>query len=273
MLNYYDILEVHQEVSTEELKRSFRILIKKYHPDIHRHNKQWAERKTKTIIHAYKTLSDSITRERYDRLFNSHVQNNETQRTVKKDITTDEGESVKTHVRSVFIDLLDGQIHNAIEKYEHLLKNHSSNDFLIHLNHRDYFDCKFLLAEAYEKLGQCEIANEFYEFILEKNRQDTYRRHLLSEIKERIRNNYCRNLARRSTPEKALAYYGKALKLRLDRNDNAFIFKKIAECYLKLEEYETAVKHLNIALSLKPNLQGISKLKTKLNHLIPNFSI
>jgi tetratricopeptide (TPR) repeat protein len=95
---------------------------------------------------------------------------------------------------------------------------------------------------------------------------------LLHEIKERIRNIYCRNLARYAAPEKALGYYEKVLKLDLYKNENAFIYKKIAECYLELEKYEKALHHLNMALSLKPNLQGANKLKVKLKQHMPNFA-
>src|SRR3972149_4574916 len=91
VVNYYDILEVHQEVSADEIKRSFRTLIKKYHPDIHGPNKLWAESKTKIIIQAYKTLSDSATREKYDRLYSHHLQNSRTRRhTKREDIHTED---------------------------------------------------------------------------------------------------------------------------------------------------------------------------------------
>ena len=273
MLNYYDILEVHEEVGTEELKRSFRILIKKYHPDIHGPNKLWAESKTKVIIQAYKTLSDSMAREQYDRLFKHTLKARRPPRPCEREEQTTKEENIQTKVRVILTDLLNGHLHNAIEKYERLLKEHAGDEFLLHLNHRDYLDCKFLLAEAYEKLKKYEVAIELYEFILERGKNTFHRRHLLDEIKERIRNIYCRILAKRATPEKALGYYEKVLKLNLYKNESAFIYKKMAECFLKLKEYENALKYLDIALSLKPNLQGLNKLKIKLREHIPSFAI
>lgn len=272
MLNYYDILEVHQEVSTEEIKRSFRTLIKKYHPDIHGPNKLWAESKAKIIIQAYKTLSDSITREQYDRQHRHILQSNRAPRSAKKKDTTTETDDIQARVRLVFVNLLNGHTNLAIENYERLLKDCNGVDFFLHLNHRDYIDCKFLLAEAYEKLGKYAAAIELYEFILERGKNSSHRRHLIHEIKERVRNIYCRNLARYASPEKALGYYEKVLKLNLYKNENAFIYKKMAECFLKMKEYENALKHLNIALSLKPNLQGVNKLKTALRQHIANYA-
>ena len=273
VVNYYDILEVHQEVSSEEIKRSFRTLIKKYHPDIHGPNKLWAESKTKIIIQAYKTLSDSITREQYDRLYNHHLHKSRTQRHTKREVTQTENKDILSQVRLIFDDLLNGHAQNAIENYERLLKNCGGVEFLLHLKHRDYIDCKFLLAEAYERIGQYEAAIGFYEFLYERGKDTHHRRHLISEIKERIRNIYCRKLSRSVPPEKALGYYEKLLRLKLNKNENAFIYKKMAECYLKLKEYENALVHLKTALSLKPNLQGLNKIKTKLRQHIPNLTI
>ncbi len=273
MVNYYDILEVHQEVSTEELKRSFRALIKKYHPDIHGPNKLWAESKTKVIIQAYKTLSDSTTREQYDRLYKHHLQVRQTSEPYNtRAETTTETNTIQAKVKFILFDLLNDNIDKAIENYECLLKDHIDVDFLLYLNRRDYIDCKFLLAEAYEKLGKYEVAIEFYEFIFEKEK-NTIRSHLLAEIKERIKNIYCRKLVKYVSPKKALCYYEKVLKLNLYKNETAFIYKKMAECYLKLKEYENSLKHLNIALSLKPNLQGINKLKTQLKQHIQNLAL
>lgn len=274
MVNYYDILEVHYEVSTEELKRSYRTLIKKYHPDIHGQNKLWAESKTKTIILAYKTLSNSTSREHYNRQYRHLLQTNNRQRPRKKPETTaSSDDDLHGYVRIIFSGLLNGHIEQAIYNYERLLKDYTGIDLFSFLNMRDYIDCKFLLAEAYEKLEKYDTAINLYELILERGKSDTYRSHLLHEIKERIRNLYCRNLARNATPEKAIGYYEKVLRLNLYKNENAFIHKKIAECYLVMKEYENALQHLNIALSLKPNLQGAGKLKTKLKQHIPNFAI
>ena len=273
MVNYYDILEIPHEVNAEEIKRSFRTLIKKFHPDIHGTNKLWAESKTKVIIQAYKTLSNAATREQYDRLYKQHFHVRRTHKHYKKEEENTKEEPIKAQAHTIFNDLLNGHTHKAIENYEHLSKDFIDVEFLSYLKHRDYVDCKFLLAEAYEKLKNYEVAIGFYESILERERDTTHRRHLLDDIKERVRNIYCRKMARSAPPEKALGYYEKVLKLKLYKNENAFIYKKMAECYLELKEYENALTHLKTALSLKPNLQGLNKIKTKLRQHIPNLTI
>ena len=52
MENYYGILQVEQNAGHEEIKRAFRSLAKKYHPDKNRDDQELAEKKTKNIIKA-----------------------------------------------------------------------------------------------------------------------------------------------------------------------------------------------------------------------------
>ncbi|MDR4508882.1 MAG: DnaJ domain-containing protein [Candidatus Brocadiaceae bacterium] len=263
MINYYDVLEINESVSIEEIQRSFRTLIKKYHPDTNSLNKLWAESKTKIIIQAYKTLSDSGARKQYDKHYKNYSQTRHTS-TYPNGKETADTNTIQSRLRIILIDLLHGKTTKAIRNYELLRKDFTSTDFFLYLNIRDYIDCKFLLAEAYEKSGNYEISVKFYELILNQKKFTPHRKHLTDEIKERIKNIYCRKLARHASPEKALNFYERALQFNVCKNENAFIYKKMAECYLKQKEFNNALKYLNIALSLKPNLQGINKLKTKL---------
>ena len=63
--NYYDILKVSKEASTEEIKRSYRKLARQYHPDLNPGDKA-AEEQFKTISEAYDVLSDVEKRSKYD---------------------------------------------------------------------------------------------------------------------------------------------------------------------------------------------------------------
>ncbi|MEK7866599.1 MAG: J domain-containing protein [Planctomycetota bacterium] len=65
--DYYKTLGVAKEATQDEIKRAFRKLAKKHHPDYNPGNKA-AEAKFKEINEAYEVLSDPKKRQRYDQL-------------------------------------------------------------------------------------------------------------------------------------------------------------------------------------------------------------
>ncbi|MFA5794225.1 MAG: molecular chaperone DnaJ [Candidatus Brocadiia bacterium] len=65
--DYYELLGVPKNSSTEDIKKAFRKMALKYHPDRNPDNKAEAEKKFKEIAEAYEILSDPEKRANYDR--------------------------------------------------------------------------------------------------------------------------------------------------------------------------------------------------------------
>lgn len=65
--DYYKVLGVAKDASQEEIKKQYRKLAVKYHPDKNQGNKQ-AEDRFKDLGEAYEVLSDPTKRKKYDRL-------------------------------------------------------------------------------------------------------------------------------------------------------------------------------------------------------------
>lgn len=53
MEDYYKILDVPSNASSEEIKKAYQSLIRKWHPDKHLENKEEAEQKSKLLNIAY----------------------------------------------------------------------------------------------------------------------------------------------------------------------------------------------------------------------------
>ena len=64
--DYYEILGVEKSASDDELKKAYRKLAKKWHPDANPDNKEEAEKKFKEIGEAYEVLSNPEKRKMYD---------------------------------------------------------------------------------------------------------------------------------------------------------------------------------------------------------------
>lgn len=68
--NYYNILGIKQDASLDEIKKAFRKLAVKYHPDKNPGDRR-AEKRFKEITEAYDVLCDATKRAKYDRKFHS----------------------------------------------------------------------------------------------------------------------------------------------------------------------------------------------------------
>lgn len=74
MKDYYEILGIEYLSTHEEIKKAFRELVKKYHPD---KNIEPSDEKIKNIIEAYKVLSDNDRRKGYDIKYSENFNKNQ----------------------------------------------------------------------------------------------------------------------------------------------------------------------------------------------------
>jgi DnaJ-class molecular chaperone len=107
MKDFYQILGVQPNATEEEIKKAFRALAKKYHPDMHPDDATM-EAKFKEINDAYAILSDSKKREKYDLERNGQNQKKEEKQTKEKKGRAEQAQKV---------DLDFSQIHKNFEQF------------------------------------------------------------------------------------------------------------------------------------------------------------
>ena len=65
-MNPYEILGVSKSSPSEEIKKRYKLLAKKYHPDRNPNNKEESEEKFKELSKSYDILSDPDKKRNYD---------------------------------------------------------------------------------------------------------------------------------------------------------------------------------------------------------------
>ncbi len=120
--DYYKILGVDKKSTTEEIKKAFRSLALKYHPDITKNNKI-LESKFKDISEAYEVLADPEKRALYDELsLNEWGKKGITAKLDEEQLKKNESSSFSDFFYSIFGSVKDNTIKN-IKKINHLEKN------------------------------------------------------------------------------------------------------------------------------------------------------
>ena len=70
--DYYEVLGVSKDADDATIKKAYRQLAKKYHPDMNPGDKE-AEKKFKEASEAYAVLSDADKRRQYDQFGHAHL--------------------------------------------------------------------------------------------------------------------------------------------------------------------------------------------------------
>ncbi len=261
MADHYKTLGVTMAASAEDVKRAFRALAKKHHPDRNAGRAQWANALMKRLLEANRILSNVILRKLYDRKYVILTRRQRPHPRWSRDVR---GSDLRGQAQGILYDLLSGKEDRGLNNYEKLLRTNHGFELRRHMEFRDWVDCKFLLAEQYQKASRYKTALALYEELYQSEQARGRYAHFKQEVRDRILRICCHDLAPSAPPENAARYYLRALALELTRGRRAFLHKKLAECHLAVGDEESARRQLGIAFRLKPDLKGATKVSQKL---------
>ena len=180
--NYYEILEVDKNASPEIIEKSYKTLVKKYHPDLQENNlKNIYEEKIKKINEAYDILSDLEKRKNYDlNLKNTEISPEEFNNLIN------ENNNLKKE-----INYLKNNI-NSIQNNYHM--NTNSNDNIYnqeHMNensHDNYYNQEHMNKNSHDNYYNHEHMN--------KNSYVNNTNYSNNNYKKIKLNNYLKNLSK-----------------------------------------------------------------------------
>lgn len=116
MKNYYEILEVNKKASKEVIEKAYKVLVKKYHPDLHGNQNQLnSDKKIKEINEAYEVLSNDFLREQY----NLEFEKQEASKFNKANISKSQQETIKREKEKA----------DEIDEFNKRMKKHKVGSF------------------------------------------------------------------------------------------------------------------------------------------------
>jgi curved DNA-binding protein CbpA len=264
MVNYYEILGIGRNSTTQEIKKSFRKRAKEIHPDLSQEDKDRSEERMRLLLAAYEVLGDIEKRIEYDRALASFlvVRGFDYREFLKRRWNDPQSQS-----KLIFHDLLTNHQDEALALYETLIRSQRF-DLERHLSREDYMDCAFLLAEVFETRGKYSDAYELYKKLYIYELEKPYFNHFTEELVERLRAIICFRLIGILSPRESIRCLHEMIRFDFSRKDNAFFYKKLAEIYSSLDETEMAVKCLQKGLQLDRKLSGVKKLMERIGYSV-----
>jgi len=140
--DYYDILGINKNASQEEIKKAYKKLAKKVHPDLNKKDSKATE-KFILLKQAYETLLDPVKRKQYDRLEeeeeeieeNEEEDMDEEEAEMKEEEEEEEEEEIEEEKAKVIIkELSEKKCYFCHRTYQDFIKDFKLTNFLNRFN-------------------------------------------------------------------------------------------------------------------------------------------
>jgi curved DNA-binding protein CbpA len=257
MTNYYTVLDVRENASTQEIKRAFRDKAKRLHPDI---AGKEAEGEMRKLLSAYEVLSDRDRRYEYDRAYGRFIKK------VDFDYRSwlrDRSDDPANRAKLVFFELLHLEEDAALAMWD----RSGALDFQMerYLDREDWMDCLYLLAEELDKRGRCYEAFELLAALVREERRRPYFKHFMDDIEGFLKELVRLRLRAGVGDELWVDCLETLLELGFSPRDEARWLRSMAETLLKMGDEAAAQSIIREALRRDPGLPNTARLRQKLN--------
>ena len=174
MTNYYEILTVGQNASTQEIKKAFRERAKQFHPDVAGESGSTEMRK---LLAAYETLPNRVRRFEYDRAYNRFIGKD---RFDYRSFLMEREDDPASQAKLIFFELL----HLEEERALAIWQKHGGLQFPMekYLDREDWMDCSYILAEELAKRRRFYEAFVILVSLVREERRLPYFKHFMQEV-------------------------------------------------------------------------------------------
>jgi len=256
MNNYYELLEIDRNASTEDVKRAFRELAKQLHPDIAGEKGAGEMRK---LLAAYQTLSDRNRRFEYDRAYDRFAGK---YRFDYRTFLRERKDDPESQAKLVFFELLHLEEEEALSIWQEW----GGLDFALdkYLDREDWMDCTYILAEELDKRGLYYEVFILLVNLVREERRRPYFKHFMEEVEAFLHRVVRLRLRPAVESETYVECLEAMLALGFSRRDEARWLRSIAETLLSLGELGGAEKAFREALKRDSSLPSTKRLRKKL---------
>ena len=212
---------------------------------------------------AYDVLRDPEQRFRYDLTLRTSAQNEKRRDAYFERLR--ESRQTQHKFDLMFQHLLSQNYNAGLQLYEQLQHGKGNCRIDEFLDYMDSRDCEFLIAEAYQIIGDSQKAIEIYESLLVYEKHRPVFHHFADEIRTRLKRIYLYGLTHPEHLQSIPTNLEKLHALKLSKRETAWIYKKLAEFYFESNWFGKAREMLQVAFELHPRLTGTKKICEKLN--------
>jgi len=178
MTSHYELLELNENATAQEIKKAFREKAKRLHPDI---AGEGAAAEMRKLLSAYETLSDANRRFEYDRVYHRFTEKYRVKQGFDyRSFLRERKDDPKSQATLIFFELLHREEDSAISIWQEL----GGLDFPLekNLDREDWMDCTFILAEELARKNLCFEAFVLLVKLVREERRRPYFKHFMQDV-------------------------------------------------------------------------------------------
>ena len=257
MTNYYEILSVGQNASTQEIKKAFRERAKRLHPDVAGES---AAEQMRKLLAAYETLCNRDRRFEYDRAYNRFIGK---YRFDYRTFLMERQDDPSCQAKLIFFELLHLEEETALAVWQKQGGLHFPMER--YLDREDWMDCTYILAEELAKRQRYYEAFVLLVNLVREERRQPYFKHFIQELETLLKELTRLHLRQAVDGETYVECMEALLDLGFSPRDEARWMRSIAETLFRLGQSGAAAKVFREALKRDPSLPNTVQLRRKLH--------